>query len=103
VSEVPPLQYSEDRQWFWTGYEWLRASPDGKSVWDGNEWKRLAPIWITLAVITDIRLHPDQHPPDALRFMETVLETLIKREIAELEENAARAMDDSADGDTDNP
>ncbi len=35
--------------------------------------------------------------------MQTVLETLIKREKAELEENAARATDDSADGDTDNP
>jgi hypothetical protein len=48
---------------------------------------------------------PDSPTPESsvCSSMQTVLETLIKREKAELEENAARATDDSADGDTDNP
>lgn len=90
MSQVPPLQYSEDNQWFWTGYEWLRASPDGRSVWDGTDWKPLSPVWIAAAVITDIERHPEQHGPGALRQMTNVLETLLKREIAELEEAAAQ-------------
>jgi hypothetical protein len=86
VSQVPPLQYSEDRQWFWTGYEWLRASPDGKSVWDGTDWKPLSPVWIALAVISDIERHPKQYPRGALREMKNVLESLVKREIADAED-----------------
>jgi hypothetical protein len=106
VSQLPPLQYSDDKQWFWTGYEWLHASPDGRSVWDGAEWKRLPPIWITLAVITDIERHPKSYPPNAMRFERDVLDILMKREITDLEEAAARAgqeaeVEDSPTSDTD--
>jgi hypothetical protein len=100
VSQLPSLQYSEDRQWFWTGYEWLRTSPDGRSVWDGVEWKPLPPIWIALAIITDIERHPKQHSPDALRFQRNVLEILVKREITELEDAATRESQDASVGAT---